>query len=119
MEGLAWRWIALLATVPPFVALLVALPIWRLGAMILGNIAGSMVIFGSALALILREHTVLDRAVQACLAAGDPCWPEPSAFTRYAIYAFISVVEVIALFIVSLVAERRMRRGDYSPEWRR
>lgn len=105
--------------VPPLAALVVAAPIWRLGAMILGNVAGSMVIFGSALGLILREHTVLDRAVQACLADGNPCWPEPSAFTRYAIYAFISVVEVIALFSVSLIAERRMRRGDYSPEWRR
>lgn len=108
-----------MAIVPPLLAVVVAVPIWRLGSVILGNIAGSLVIFGSALGLILREHTVLDRAVQACLADGNPCWPEPSAFTRYAIYAFIGVAEVIAIFLGSLIVERRMRRGDYSPEWRR
>lgn len=108
-----------MALVPPLLALIVAAPIWRFGSTILGNVAGTMVIFGSALGLILREHTVLDRAVQACLADGNPCWPEPSAFTRYAIYAFVGAAEVIALFVFSLAAERRMRRGDYSPEWRR
>ena len=61
---------------------------------------------------------MLDRATQACLEAGYTCWPNPSAFTRFAIYAFIGLLEVLALFSVSLIFESRSARRDYSPEWR-
>ena len=47
------------------------------------------------------------------------CWPQPSAFSRYAIYAAIGLLEVIGLFLVSLKVERRMRRRHYAPEWQR
>ena len=30
------------------------------------------------------------------------CWPEPSAFTRFAIYAFIGLFQVILLFTPAL-----------------
>ena len=103
---------------PGLVGLLVASPLWRLRQTILGNIFGTIVIFGTAVALIMREHVVLDRATQACLDAGYTCWADPSAFTRYAIYAFIGLFEVFALFLVSLSAERRLRNRDYAPEWR-
>ena len=53
-----------------------------------------------------------------CLDAGYACWPEPSAFTRYAIYAFIGLFEVFAVFMWSLRVERRIRNRDYAPEWR-
>ena len=82
---------------------------------ILGNIAGSVVIFGSALALILRESVELDRHGRACLDAGYYCFPNPSGFTRYAIYAFIALFEVFALFTVSLSVEHKVRRGDTIP----
>jgi len=42
----------------------------------------------------------------------------PSAFTRFAIYAFIGLTEVIALFSLSIVVEDRARRRHYAPEWR-
>jgi hypothetical protein len=42
----------------------------------------------------------------------------PSAFARYAIYAFIGLLEVIVLFSVSLTVERKIRRRGYDPEWR-
>src|ERR1700686_3056043 len=89
VRELSWFWIALMLTVPPLAGVLVAFALWRSGQMILGNIAGTIVIFGAAIALILRESVYLDRLTQACLDAGVVCWPEPSAFTRCAIYAVI------------------------------
>ena len=116
---LSWSWIALMAVVPFVVGVLVSYPLWRSGQMTLGNIAGTAVIFGFALGLILREYVVLDRITKACLDANDVCWPQPSAFTRFAIYAFIGLMEVFALFIFSLKFEERVRRRDYAREWQR
>lgn len=107
------------AAVPPVVGALLALPFWRKGQSIFGSILGTIVIFGSALGLILREYVELDRLTQACLDAGTVCWPEPSAFTRFAIYAFIALVEVFALFTLSIVVDERRRRGSYAREWQR
>jgi hypothetical protein len=69
--------------------------------------------------MIWREHVELDRIVQACLDAGHTCWPEPSAFTRFAIYAFIGLIQVFTVFMLSLRVEERIRLRQYSPEWRR
>ena len=107
-----------MATVPPIVGVLVAFPCWAKRQPILGNIAGTVVIFGAALALILRESAELDRLGRACLDAGYYCFPSPSAFSRYAIYAFVALFEVFALFTVSLTVEDRIRRRRYDPEWR-
>jgi hypothetical protein len=119
-NDLSWGWIAALAVVPLPIAMLAATPIWRRREMILGNIAGSVVIFGSAFALIFREAAELDLLRQQCFDAGGVvCWPTPTAFTRYAVYAGIGLVEVLVLFIVSLSVERRIRERDYAAEWRR
>ena len=56
--------------------------------------------------------------LQACLDAGEFCWPVPSEFTRFAIYAFIGLAEVFALFSLSLFFEKKLRDRDYAPEWR-
>ena len=118
MNGINWLWILLMATAPAVVGLVVAFAGWRSGQMILGNLAGTTVIFGSAIALIMREYVELDRIARKCLDAGFVCLPEPSAFTRYAIYAFIGLIEVFALFAVSLKVEEKHRRRGYDPEWR-
>jgi hypothetical protein len=118
MNGLNWQWIALMATAPLIVGVLVALPVWRTTQVILGNLAGTAVIFGSAFALILREFVELERLTRTCLDTGVTCWPEPSAFTRYAIYAFIALIEVFALFTLSLKVEQKIRNRHYAPEWR-
>jgi hypothetical protein len=118
VTDLSWGWIGVQLTAPPIGGFLAAWPIWRMGQSILGNIAGTIVIFGSAIALILREHVELDAAVQACLAQNVTCWPDPSAFTRYAIYASIGLIEVMALFTLSLRVESNYRRRGYAPEWR-
>ena len=116
--GLDWFWITMMGTVPLVVGHLVAFPFWRKNQAIFGNIIGTGVIFGSAFAMILREHAITDLLVQRCLDAGTTCWPEPSAFTRYAIYASIALVEVIILFSLSLRVEERARSRHYAPEWR-
>ena len=119
VDRLNWPWIALMCTVPLPLAAAVASLLWRRNEPILGNLAGSFVIFGCALGFILRESVVLNRLTQECLNAGLTCWPQPSAFSRYAIYAAIGLLEVIGLFLISLHVERRMRRRHYAPEWQR
>lgn len=119
LRGLQWFWIGLELTVPPWIALLAAYPLWRKGQMIFGNLLGTAVLFGTAFALIFREHAELDIIIQRCLDDGFVCFPEPGAFTRFAVYAFISLFQVFALFSLSLVVEHRMRQRNYAPEWRR
>ena len=113
----SWFWMGLQVVVPPPAAVLLALPLWRGKQPILGNIAGTAVIFGSAIALILREYVELDRITKACIDAGTVCWPTPGFFTRFAVYAFIGLIEVFALFTLSLVVEERLRRRDYDRQW--
>jgi hypothetical protein len=112
-----WSWIALAVIVPPLVAILVAVPFWRKGQATFGSILGTAVIFVSSIGFILREYVEIDRLVQACLDAGTTCFPEPSAFTRFAVYACIGMVQAFALFSLSLVVEERIRRRNYAREW--
>ncbi|HZR22801.1 MAG TPA: hypothetical protein VFA59_04380 [Vicinamibacterales bacterium] len=120
MTELSWPWIVLMLVAPLPIGTLVAAPVWRRKEMILGNVAGTVVIFGTAFALIFREAAMLDAARQACFDAGGIiCMPTPTAFARYAIYASIGLAEVLILFIASLSVERRIRERDYAPEWRR
>lgn len=118
MNGLSWYWIAIEATAAPLVGLLVALPLWLKDQPVLGNIAGTVVIFGTAFGLILREHIHIDAMVRTCIDEGVPCFPHPDAFTRFAVYAFIGLFEVILLFLYSLRVERIRRNRGYDPQWR-
>ncbi len=118
MTHLNWYYIAVAMTVPPVIGLILAFPFWWKGRMTLGNIAGTVIVFGFAIGFILREYAQIDRLTQECLDAGTVCFPVPSAFTRFAIYAFIGLTEVIALFSLSIVVEERARRRHYAPEWR-
>jgi hypothetical protein len=120
MHDLSWRWIAAMIVAPLPVAMLAAMPLWRRGETILGNIAGAVVIFAAAFALIFREWAELDALQRACFDAGyAACFPDPPPFMRYAIYASIGLAETLALFLVSLTVERRLRERAYAPEWRR
>jgi hypothetical protein len=118
VDGLSWFWILVEATLPPLIGWLIALPLWLKDQPVLGNIAGSTVIFTTAFGLIMREHIDLDRLSSACLDSGKTCFPHPEAFTRFAIFAFIAMVEVIALFTLSLSVDERRRRRGYDPQWR-
>lgn len=116
--GLNWQGIGIMATAPFVVGLLIAYLFWRRSEPIFGNIVGTGIIFSAAFGMIWREHVELDRIVQTCIEAGYTCWPEPSAFTRFAIYAFIGLLQVFTVFTISLKVEERIRRRDYAPEWR-
>jgi hypothetical protein len=119
MNQLNWFWIGLSLVVPPIVGGLVALPFWRKDQAIFGNIFGTVIIFGAAFGLIMREHIELDRVIQQCLDSGQQiCEPVPSPFARFAIYAFIALIQVIVLFSLSLKVDERVRRRGYAPEWR-
>ncbi|HYT77561.1 MAG TPA: hypothetical protein VEL79_22595 [Vicinamibacterales bacterium] len=118
LDGLNWFWISVELTVPSIVGVLLAIPLWIHDQPVLGNVAGAIVMFGTAFGLILREHVELDRLSQACLDAGSICFPHPAAFTRFAVYAFIALFEVIALFMLSLTVDERRRRRGYDPQWR-
>jgi hypothetical protein len=118
VNGLSWYWIGIGAALPPIVALLVAFPFWWKDQPIFGNLAGTAVLFGAAFALIMREHFFIEHAVGDCLDGGLPCFPHPAAFTRYAVYAFVALFQVIVLFMLSLRVEGKRRRRGYAPEWR-
>ena len=118
VADLNWYWLTVAATLPMLGGLLLAWAVWLTGQTLLGNIAGSIIIFGAAVGLIMREHAELDLVVQACIEQGTTCWPSPSAFTRFALYAFIALAQVIALFTISVSVESRQRRKRYAPEWR-
>jgi len=119
MNQLNWYWIVVQAIAPPLVGGLIALPFWRRDQAIFGNIFGTVVIFGAAFALIMREHIELDVLIRQCFDSGEQiCSPNPSAFARFAIYSFIALFQVIALFSLSLKVDEKMRRRGYSPEWR-
>ena len=116
--GISWYWIGFALTVQPLLAVLVAMPFWRKSQATFGNIVGTAVIFVSAIGMILRDYVEIDRVTQACLEAGTTCFPEPSAFARFAIYASIGMVEIFVLFTVGLMVEERIRRRSYAREWR-
>jgi hypothetical protein len=118
MDGLNWVRLAIMVIAPLPLSTLVAVPIWRKQETVLGNLAGAGVIFGTAIILILTESGELDGLTAACLQAGlKDCFPTPSAFTRFSIYAFIGLAEVIVLFLFSLRIERQMRNRGVAPEW--
>ena len=115
MTGLNWFWISIMATAPWMVAVLVALPFWRSRQMTFGSIVGTAVIFGTAIGLILREKTSRSIASRRTAWTRAPSASRTERLHRFAIYAFIGLLEVFALFIFSLKVEERRRRRDYAP----
>ena len=99
----------MMAIVPPLSGVLLGYPFWKRSQPILGNLAGSVVIFGSALVLILRESVELDRLTRQCIDAGYYCIPPPPGYSSYAIYRLLALFEVVALFTLSLPSREKVR----------
>ena len=119
MNGLNWHWIALELTVAPMVGVLVALPLWLNEQPIFGNIAGTIVIFGTAFGLILREHMQIEAMVEASAST--------TAFRAFRIRTRSRASpstpssrcsKSFCLFLYSLRVERKIRRRGYDPQWR-
>ena len=75
---------------------------------------GTIPFFGAGAALIVRQ-SINGLLPDRCIDAGYTCWPVPSAFVRYAIYAAIALLEVAVLFSWSLCVQRQMRNRHYAP----
>jgi len=114
--GMRWWPIALAVALPTIAALLVARLFWRNDSTV-GNIIGSFVIGIAMIGFIAREYADLDQQRRACVAREQACTFQPQDFTRYAVYASIGFVEVIAVYTVGLWFEERVRRRGRSPNW--
>ena len=117
-NGLSWHWIALQATAPVPVAFLVAWAFWRGSNPMIGNIIGTGVVFIATVSAIGREYLALQALRRRCIEQQIPCPIHPDAFTRFAVYGFIGMFQIAALYAVSLWVEERTRRRNFSPEWR-
>jgi hypothetical protein len=115
---MSWFWIVVALTVPTGLAILVTLLYSVKGDPMIGAILGSGVVFASCVGLIGREYVELARLSQNCLAAGIGCPVYPEPHMRFGIYASIALLEVFAVFLLSLWLEERNRRRTFAPEWR-
>ena len=97
---------------------LVAWPLWRMGHGTFGSTVGASVIFICGAIFIGLEYTELERMSAACLEeTGYDCVFSPSAFTRFAVYAGIALIEVFVLFDRGISADRRAYRKRFPSEW--
>ena len=114
---MAWFWIVVALTLPAALAVLVAVPFWLKGVPIVGNTIGAAIIFTGAIASIGREYYDLQRLTRQCIDIGVACPIHPDPFTRFAVYGFVGMFQISALFVSSLWLEERIRRRSFSPEW--
>ena len=113
-----WYWIAIALVVPTLLGLLVAWPLWRMGYGTFGSTVGASIIFMCGAVFIGREYTELEKLSEACVeATGFDCIFSPSAFTRFAVYAGIALLEVFFLFDRGIAADRRAYRKKFPSEW--
>jgi hypothetical protein len=119
LTTLYMRWwpIALAIVVPTIAGLIVARLFWRRDSTV-GNIVGSAVIAAAMIGFISREYADLANERRSCVDRDVSCVFRPSDFSRYAIFASIGFVEVMLIYSAGLRHEERLRRRDYSPEWR-
>jgi hypothetical protein len=117
-KGLMWWWIVQSALVPLPLAFPAAWFLWRFASTTIGNVVGCALLFATTVAAIGREYFALQALTRRCIEQDIPCPITPDAFTRFAIYAFIGMFQIAALYIVGLWREERARRRTFSPEWR-
>ncbi len=112
-------WIAIAATLPIVLGLIVAYPLWRMRLEIIGNVTGATTIFMVTIGMIVREWMALEQIrIARCPDTETFCPPDPGNFAKFATYGFIGLAQVVALFLISLRVERRLRNRGVAPEWR-
>ena len=113
-----WLWIGVAIVAPTALGFLTAWPLWRRGQGTFGSTVGASVIFICGATLIGREYAELEQLTAACIeATGYECIFEPSAFTRFAIYAGIALLEVFILFDAGIKADHRAYRRQFPSDW--
>ena len=114
-----WGRLAFAAVVPIFIALPVAALFWRRKRIDIGNAMGGAVFFVSAIVFAGGEYVegIAYRMQCEAMELGCPK-SEPSDFVKLMGYGFLAFIQVCALYLGSMRAERRIRENDYSPEWR-
>jgi len=110
-DRMSLLWILAATLAPIGVALLVAWPMWRRRVTDEGGaVAGAAIVFAFSVAFIAREFGHVLNVSGECQARQVACPFQPEAFTRYALYAGIGMLQVFAVFIVGLSVEERLRR---------
>jgi hypothetical protein len=115
------NWLRLLAAIglPPLVALPVAVLCWKRRQMDIGTIVGAGMLFVGALVFGGIEYVDGIRFRMWCEQTGTPCpSSSPSDFARISAYGIVAMVEVMVLFVVAALVERRQARRPYDPRWR-
>jgi hypothetical protein len=64
------------------------------------------------------NHRFIQKILLKCVAAGRPCTVHAAPFARFAVYGFIGMLDVMALFVLSLWIEEKRRKRLLAPEWR-
>lgn len=113
--------IAAALTAPTGLAFLAAWPFWvKAKETIVGNTIGALIVTMSVFGLIAREYIDIERARRRCeeLTRGVCAADTAGAFMKFAIYGFIGLAEIVALFVVADLIEHRRKERQYASEWR-
>lgn len=106
-------------TIPMIIAVLAAVPFWRRSIGTYGAVVGAALLALAALAFFLWDGVTITRALNACNAAGVLCPVKPTAFVRFAVFAFIAMGQTMTLFVIDLRLEQRRQQREFATEWRR
>jgi hypothetical protein len=114
-----WTRFAISAIGPFLVALPIAALFWRRQqSATMGTVVGAGIVLISAVFFMALEFGEGVHYRMQCAETNVPCGPSnPSDFVRIFSYAFVGMIEVMAIFIVGAAVESRMLRRHRAPEW--
>jgi hypothetical protein len=105
-----WYRIAAASTVPIVVAAPIIAFCWQKRRVMTGTLLGSGVFF---LGFVFFAAWDFAEALNYARPITDP-----SEFTKIAVYGFVAMLQVMALFLVSQATEKRIRDSERDPVWR-
>jgi hypothetical protein len=105
-----WYRVAAASTLPIVLAAPIVALCFHKGRILTGTTLGSGVFFVAFIAFAAWEFgDALNDA---------PPVTEPSIFTKIVVYGVVAMLQVMALYLVSDLAEKRLRDRDRDPVWR-
>jgi hypothetical protein len=101
---------------PLLVAVPVAVLLWTRRQVTVGTVAGAGILLFGALVFGGVEYVDNVRFRLNCELRGALCGPShPSDFVKISIFGVIAMMQVMALFVVSMIVERRMTAATTTP----